>query len=739
MKRPARSGRRGRGGERARRAGELNRERVLAALARSDQEPISPHVLLGRLGGHRHHSRELKTLLRALESERRVEKVGGRYRLVRRDGLVEARCGQGGVAVDARGRVWDVSDSLIDQGEARRGERVLVQPVGDPERGRAEVVAAPGAERGQWLGLYRRAGRGGVVVPYRDDGDWTLTVAPADTDDARPGEVVVAVAVDGASQRSGPPRARVIERLGRPGEPEVDFRAVVWHRRLPVAFPQAVLDEAAGLPEAIGDEERAVRADLRHLPFVTVDPATARDHDDAVCVEPLASGARLWVAVADVAHFVREGSGLDREALRRGNSVYFPDRAVPMLPERLSSDLCSLRPDVERRALVVEVEIAADGRPRGARFHAALIRSRARLTYDRVSAALEGDTGAVEASLLEGLRALDALAGILGRRRRQGGSLDFQLPAVEVVVDAAGRPLDVVERAPGRSNRAIEEAMLAANRAVGEALRGEARPAVYRVHDPPDGSDLGDLGDRLAFFGLWKPERGRRARAPLEPRRLSRLLAKAEGPARARIAHGWALRAMKQARYAASPRPHFALAFETYLHFTSPIRRYADLVVHRALKDALAGLPAGPPPGRRERLERIAARLSHRERLAIQAERDAVALRQLEWLVPHLGEVHEGVVQSVGRAGLWVRLASWPIEGLVPARHVPGGFESDLLGLRALDRSGRVRLRVGDVVRVRIEDLDRRRAGLELRWIPSDSRRQPSSSSSSAARPSHSR
>ncbi|MGH0035271.1 MAG: ribonuclease R family protein [Myxococcota bacterium] len=748
MKRPrgrSRGGpRRGGGGRRVHAAGELTRDRVLGAIARASSGGLSARALLGRLGGHRHHSRQLKSLLRALESERRIERVGPRYRLVRADGLVEGRRTTAGAVVDARGRTWDVSGSLAASPEAPSAgaERVLIQPVGDPAEGRAEVVGPVVAERDAWVGLFRRAGRGGVVVPYRDDADWTLAVAPGDLGGARPGEVVAAVAVNRDRGGRRPPRARVVERLGVPGDPEADFRAVVWHRQIPVAFPEAALEEAAAAVSEIGDEERAARADLSHLPFVTIDPVRARDHDDAVCVERTSRGLRLWVAIADVSHFVREGSALDREALRRGNSVYLPDRAIPMLPERLSSDLCSLVPDAERRVLAVSIDFDAEARARGTRFHWGLVRSRARLVYEDAAAAMEGADTGMDADRASDLRALAELTRRLRRRRMAEGSLDFQLPEVEVVVDESGRAVDVVECASSGAHRAIEEAMLAANRAVGEALRKEARPAIYRLHEAPEPADLAELGDRLAFLGLWKPNRGRRARAPLEPRRLSRILARAADPARARIAHGWALRAMKQARYGVTPKGHFALAFDTYLHFTSPIRRYADLAVHRALVDRMASLPVAGLSREREKLERVAAHLGHRERRAVQAERDASALWRLEWLSSRVGETGAGIIQSIGRAGLWVRLADWPVEGLVPARHVPGRYEVDPLALRALDPAGRTRMAVGDRVRVRIEKLDRARGNVELRLLEHESSRpqvsSPSSSSSSARR-SHSR
>ncbi len=693
----------------------------MSILARS-RVPLTTRALLGRLGGHRHHSRQLKSILRALERERRIERDGSRVRLLRPDGLIEGRRTRGGAVVDAGGRTWDVSGTLVDADEAGpdaiRSDRVWIAPVGDPEQGRAELLGPVEPARDRWIGLFQRSGRGGVITPYRDDAEWALRVDPRDVGEARGGEVVAAAPIGQGTRRGGPPdRARVVERLGRPGDPEADACAIAWHHGLRTHFPEPVLAEAAEAIGPIDDAERELRADLRHLSFVTIDPESARDHDDAVCVETEGDSARLWVAVADVSHFVRPGSALDREALLRGNSVYWPDRAIPMLPERLSSDLCSLRPEEERRAMVVEVPVSADGRAGRPRFHWAVVRSRARLEYEEAAAAMEGPASALPAGIVDGLRSLHAVAERLGRRRRAGGSLDLQRPEIRVCVGADGRATGLVERTAGPAHRAIEEAMLAANRAVGEALREESRPAIYRVHAEPDASDLEDLGDRLAFLGVWRPPRGRSGRARLDHRRVGRWLSGVNDPVLAGIASDWTLRAMKQARYAARPAPHDALAFDTYLHFTSPIRRYADLVVHRALVDRIAGLPAEAVEGERERLARIAARLGRCERGAVRSERDAVALWTLEWLAQHVGEEHEGRIRSAGRAGLWVRLAAWPVDGFVPAHQVPGGVETDRLGLRVVDRRGRARMALGDAVRVRIEAVDRRRGSLELGWI----------------------
>jgi ribonuclease R len=297
---------------------------------------------------------------------------------------------------------------------------------------RREALRFPEARRDCWVGLVALRGAAGLVTPYRDEAEWAVAIAPGDLGGAAEGDVVVV-----EPRRAGRlPRGRVVEVLGPPGAPEADFRAVVWGRGLATQFAGDALAEAEAIAEAPGPDELARRVDLRGLDFVTIDPATARDHDDAVCVERAPDGgARLRVAIADVSHYVPAGSALDREALRRGNSVYFPDRAIPMLPERLSSRVCSLRPGEDRLVLVAELDVDPEGRVGRRAFHPGVIRSRARLVYEPAALAIEGDAAA-RAALAPGVaRQLDALAAVtaaLARRRFADGSLDFDLPTAEI-------------------------------------------------------------------------------------------------------------------------------------------------------------------------------------------------------------------------------------------------------------------------------------------------------------------
>ncbi|NNL65982.1 MAG: VacB/RNase II family 3'-5' exoribonuclease, partial [Myxococcales bacterium] len=502
----------------------------------------------------------------------------------------------------------------------------------------------------------------------------------------------------------------VVEVLGRPGEPEPDFRAVVWHRRLPVEFPDDVAREVEAIVapepgEAPADGSGVPWEDLRELPFVTIDPVTARDHDDAVWVEAGPSGGyRLWVAIADVAGFVPRGSALDREALRRGNSVYFPDRAIPMLPDRLSGDLCSLRAGVDRPALIAQLEIGADGAVRSKRFRRAWIRSRAGLHYGQAAAAMAGDAAALpDPDLLEPLQRLAACARALETRRMAAGAVDLDLPSPEISLDPDGMPVDIQEAARTQAHRAIEEAMLAANRAVAEHLLAADVPAVYRVHEPPPAEDANDLRRVLASFGLVDG----RGRGPLSSGEVAEAIRRAEGRPEERLVNLTTLRSMQQARYETENRGHFALAFEAYLHFTSPIRRYADLAVHRALLASLAGGEAVQRArGGRERLASVAVRVSYRERVAMRAERDMLDLKKCAFMARHLGESFPGTVTSVARQGLYVTLDPFFVEGLVHVSSLTEWVEFDEAGHALVARGSGRRFGMGDRYRVLVEQVD---------------------------------
>ncbi|MEM7411888.1 MAG: VacB/RNase II family 3'-5' exoribonuclease [Myxococcota bacterium] len=681
------------GRSRSKRAAPLDPERIVGALAARGRRGVPATQLLRSLGADRGALRSLRRMLRELDREGRVEKVRGGWRVPRADGLVEAAIVEGsergGVAEDDRGQTY----RLRDTEGAKPGDRVVMATRG----GRADVLGVVSGGRDHWVGILQRQGSLYGIGPYRDEGDWWLRVAKNETGGAEPGDVVVAVPAQrpGRKRRSDDvsPWARVTERLGRPGEPDADFAALVWRHRLPTDFSEAVRREV----DALRDDGDATpgRRDLRQKTFVTIDPATARDHDDAVCVERAGNGFVLWVAIADVAHWVAPGSAIDREALFRGNSVYFPDRAIPMLPERLSSDLCSLVPDADRRVMVVELHADARGRVTRRRFHPGLIRSCARLSYEEAARAIED--GRDDVPCTEMLRDLGTLTRALRKRRVEAGSLDFELPTPVFRFDAHGQPVDAQAAPRNDAHRAIEEAMLAANQAVAEFLIDAEVEAVHRIHEPPAPRDRERLVLELTAMGLLEggdPD-------ALSAHQLAQALERSRGHPAERWIQQLALRSMRQARYSARSSPHFALAFEAYLHFTSPIRRYADLAVHRALKAHLAG---DAPALRRRQAENVAVRASYRERVAVAAEREMDQLKACVLLRQHLGEEHDGTVAGLARHGLYVRLDRFEVEGLVHVSRLPDHYELDASGRALQSATGRYAL--GDRVRVRVAGAD---------------------------------
>ncbi len=540
------------------------------------------------------------------------------------------------------------------------------------------------------------ARRGLELRPHPDDGSFRAPLRSGPPLAA--GDIVLA-AGDIVAVRQGP-RGRVtaLRRLGRVGDPALDFEGLCDLHQLPRSFPEACLREL----DALASDDAAERSDLSSVPFVTIDPARARDHDDAVFAERTRSGHRLWVAIADVARFVPPGSALDREAKRRGNSVYLPERVVPMLPELLSGDLCSLRPQQDRLALAVELAIDREGGLARRQVVCARIRSRAKLAYAEAAAVMEGSPcgdAEVEASL----RALAELAALLRARRSTSGSIDFELSEPEPEVDAEGRVLAIGRAARTVAHRAIEEAMLAANRAIAELLVEARWPTLHRVHEPPDPAELAALEPVLASLGLW-PGRMRRAPAAAD---LPALALAARERADASVVHGLLVRALRQARYADAPLGHFALGFTHYLHFTSPIRRYADLVVHRAVKAQLAG--RRPP---RATLAELAEHLSRRERASAQAEYQALDWKRAALLLPRVGQSFEGRVSTIAPPGLFVTLEAVQGDGLVPLRSLPRNAHVDLR--RALVTIGRERIGLGARIAVRLVEMDPARGRFRL-------------------------
>ncbi|WP_395697724.1 ribonuclease R [Methylocella sp.] len=555
--------------------------------------------------------------------------------------------------------------------------------------------------RAQILGVFRASPRGGGRVAPIDKkalAKGELMVAPGDEGEAQDGDLVACESL--RSGRLGLPQAKVRERVGAyDSEKAVSLIAIHAHK-IPHVFPPQALAEAQRAQAATMEG----REDWRDVPFVTIDPADAKDHDDAVFAAPdedaaNPGGFELRVAIADVAAYVRPGTPLDRAAMERGNSVYFPDRVVPMLPERISNDLCSLRPLEDRPALGLRMAIAADGRKLSHSFHRVMIRSAAKLAYPQAQAAIDGAPDEMTAPLLEPvLKPLYAAYAALRKAREARGPLDLDLPERKLVLDEAGAVARVFIPERLDAHRLIEEFMILANVAAAETLEARRQPLVYRVHDEPSLEKLNNLAEFLATIGV-KLAKGQ----VLKPQQFNGILRQVKDTEHEHVVNEVVLRSQAQAEYAVENYGHFGLNLRRYAHFTSPIRRYADLIVHRALISALGLGPDGLPADARQTLPETAASISAAERRAMAAERETIERLIAAHLSDKIGASFEGRISGVTRAGLFIRLADTGADGFIPASMLGEDYFRHDEKLRALvgARSGRTH-RLGDVVTVRL-------------------------------------
>ncbi len=585
----------------------------------------------------------------------------------------------------------------------------------------ARIIRRIRAAPSQVLGVYTPGPGGGRLKStarrYRDE----IAVADGDSGGARAGELVLAEMLPG--RLLGLAQARVVERLGDTADPRSVSLIAIHAHDIPTVFPAEALAEAAAAAAASPEG----RVDLRQVPLITIDDAEARDFDDAVWAEAdpdpgNPEGWRLLVAIADVAHYVGPGSALDRRAAERGNSVYFPDRVVPMLPEALSNDLCSLRPGEDRACLAARIRIDAEGRILDHRFERGLMRSAARLTYEEVQAARDGRPEGPAAALVEtaiapAFGAYRALAA--GRERR--GALDIELPERRVVLAEDGRVASIEPRPRLESHRLIEEFMIAANVAAAETLEERSQPCMYRVHDAPDPAKVAALREVLAGLGI-RLAKGQVMTAAL----FNRILRRAEGGPHARLIHELVLRSQSQAAYAPDNLGHFGLALRRYAHFTSPIRRYADILVHRALIAGLGLGTDGLAPDAAAGIGAIGEHISMTERRATAAERDARDRFVAAYLADRVGAVFAGAITGVTRFGIFVSLDETGADGLVPMSALPADYYIHHEDRHALigDRHGRV-YTLGDRVEARLAEADPITGSLVLQLMDGGEPRAP--------------
>lgn len=546
------------------------------------------------------------------------------------------------------------------------------------------------------------ASTGSYVRPMSKAVPFDLYIPPKDMGKARHGDKVVAEITSYPTDKR-PPVGKVLKVIEKPEDPKSEVEAIIEEFNLPKRFPKDVHDEAKLLGGEKGLE--AKRKDLRSLPTVTIDGERAKDFDDAVSIKLTEHGYRLWVHIADVGHYVGWNSTIDSEARKRGTSIYFPDRVIPMLPKELSEDLCSLRPKVERLSFTVEMDFDRDGERVKAKFYPSLIKSDERMTYTSVRKILVDYDGKERERydyLLGEFELMNELCGILRKRRLERGSLDFDLPEPEVLLDLQGRPEAILRAERNLAHMIIEEFMIAANEAVAVHLESLGMPSLYRIHEEPDPMKLEEI------IRAIRPAT-RLGKKQLKPADFSRLLVEIKGTPGEEVINYMVLRSLKQARYSPINVGHFGLASKCYTHFTSPIRRYPDLAVHRILREVLTKKHL--PDKRIKELEGllpdIAFHSSRMERLSDEAEREVMDAMRVWFMKDKSGEEYEGVVVGLTPYGLKVRLKEFYVEGFIHVSYMTDDFYT--YNERAVSLVGRNTARafkIGKELRVRVDKVD---------------------------------
>jgi len=533
-----------------------------------------------------------------------------------------------------------------------------------------------------------------------------IIISRENAGNAHPGDIVSAE-ITAYPLRNRPPEGRIVRVIGKPGQPGIDSELIIEQYELPVQFSPAVLREAESIGQQVTPAMRTDRQDLRELTTVTIDGEKARDFDDAISIQRIKTGFRLWVHIADVAHYVVEGTLLDQEAYQRGTSVYLPDRAIPMLPTALSNGICSLNPAVDRLTLTCEMDISPLGEIMKYDIYDSVIRSDERMTYTAVRQILVDKDPSQRkryAPILQEFELMEELMQILKAKRSKRGSIDFDLPEPEIVLDLQGRMSEIIRAERNMAHQIVEEFMLAANETVASHVEQMEVPFIYRIHEEPAEDKVQDLADFLATLGINLPTAKK-----IKPLHLQKALAKAKGTPEEMLINTVLLRTMKQARYSTENVGHFGLAAESYTHFTSPIRRYPDLIVHRILKAATRGLLKKEAYTKHlaATLPEAAIHCSLRERTAMEAERDVITMLKLQFMTDKLGETYDGIITGTANFGLFVQLHELFVEGLVHISALADDYYTYIEKLHCLRGEKRKKVyRIGDSVRVRVDRVD---------------------------------
>jgi ribonuclease R len=621
--------------------------------------------------------------------------------------------GYGFVIPEAEGEE-DIFISPRNLKEAMHGDRVVARIESIRRKGKeGSVIRILERKTRKVVGKFMRAKNYSYVIPEDERILQEVFIPEGETKRARPNQIVVAEITQYPTERARP-EGRITHILGYPDDPEIEPQIIIHKYDLPHRFTSAALKEAQTLPPTPSSDEYKDRVDLRGIPTFTIDGENARDFDDAVSIEKERDGGvKLYVSISDVSHYVKEGTLLDEEAYSRGTSVYLPDRAIPMFPPELSNEICCLHARVDRLTLTAELRYDGNGERRDVRFYPSMIQSNERLTYTWVRKILvDGDTELRErfSPLLPSLNLMADLCQELRRRRAERGSIDFDLPEPEVILNLQGETEDITRAERNLAHQIIEEFMIAANEAVAHFMEEKRLPFIYRIHEPPKKEAIDEFRRFISHLGYKM-----RKDADHSPREFQRVLSDIKGRPEERVVNEILLRSMKWAKYSGKNLGHFGLASEGYTHFTSPIRRYPDLMVHRFLKKVLSGEEIKIPE---EVLANRADHLSNRERVAMEAEREILNRYRVRFMRDKIGEEFEGIISGVAAFGFFVELKDIFVEGLVRVTSLHDDYyqyhekKYCLVGERTHKT-----YRIGDEVRVRVDRVDVERRHIDFGLI----------------------
>jgi ribonuclease R len=707
--------------ERREKRSEISAEQILQSMEEEDR-PLLSREIIRHLGLRDELKQKAKELLKELAEEGKVVRIrGNRYGLPLKMNLVvgKVKChpdGYGFVIPEAEGEE-DIFISSRNLKEAMHGDRVVARVESIRRKGKEGRVIRI-LERGfrKVIGKFMKAKHYSYLIPEDERILQEIYIPDGETKRARPNQIVVAEIIQYPTDRVRP-EGRVTHILGYPGDPEIEPQIIIHKYDLPYRFSSSALEDARRLPVTPSFDECQDRVDLRGIPTFTIDGENARDFDDAVAIEKEKDGLKLYVSISDVSHYVKEGSPLDEEAFFRGTSVYFPDRAISMFPAELSNEICCLHPKVDRLTLTVELRYSESGEGRGVRFYPSVICSNERLTYTIVKKILVDEDDVLRKrfhSLLPPLEQMAFLSQRLRQRRGERGAIDFDLPEPEIILNLQGETEEIIRAERNLAHQIIEEFMIAANEAVAHFLEGSGSPSIYRIHEPPTKESMDEFRRFVSHLGYRMKKDSDHS-----PGELQRVLSEVKGRPEEKVVNKILLRSMKWAKYSAKNLGHFGLASEAYTHFTSPIRRYPDLIVHRLLKSKLLKKEgralAVVDSTLREELTKKADHLSQRERVGMEAEREILDRYRTRFMKDKVGDIFDGVISSVTAFGFFVELNDIFVEGLVHMTSLHDDYyhyqqkQYCLVGERTHKS-----FRIGDKVKVRLDRVDSERRQIDF-------------------------